>query len=63
MIFRMLYVNLPVGVELYDSDGYLIDLNAKDMDIFGIRFDSYRKRGKECSHVCAERVRGEWISE
>ena len=28
MIFRKLYVNLPVGVELYDRDGYLIDLNA-----------------------------------
>ena len=28
---------LPVGVELYDRDGYLIDLNAKDMEIFGIR--------------------------
>lgn len=37
MIFRKLYVNLPVGVELYDGDGYLIDLNAKDMEIFGIR--------------------------
>ena len=37
MIFRKLYVNLPVGVELYDRDGYLIDLNAKDMKIFGIR--------------------------
>ena len=37
MIFRKLYVNLPVGVELYDRDGYLIDLNAKDMAIFGIR--------------------------
>lgn len=37
MIFRKLYVNLPVGVELYDWDGYLIDLNAKDMEIFGIR--------------------------
>ena len=37
MIFRKLYVNLPVGVELYDRDGYLIDLNAKDMEIFGIR--------------------------
>lgn len=37
MIFRKLYVNLPVGVELYDKDGYLIDLNAKDMEIFGIR--------------------------
>lgn len=36
MIFRKLYVNLPVGVELYDRDGYLIDLNAKDMEIFGI---------------------------
>ena len=37
MIFRKLYVNLPVGVELYDRVGYLIDLNAKDMEIFGIR--------------------------
>ena len=37
MIFRKLYVNLPVGVELYDRDGYLIDLNTKDMEIFGIR--------------------------
>ena len=37
MIFRKLYVNLPVGVELYDRDGYLIDLNAKDMEIFSIR--------------------------
>lgn len=37
MIFRKLYVNLPVGGELYDRDGYLIDLNAKDMEIFGIR--------------------------
>ena len=37
MIFRKLYVNLPVGVEIYDRDGYLIDLNAKDMEIFGIR--------------------------
>ena len=37
MIFRKLYVNLPVGVELYDRDGYLIDLNAKDKEIFGIR--------------------------
>ena len=37
MIFRKLYVNLPVGVELYDRDGYLIDLIAKDMEIFGIR--------------------------
>lgn len=37
MIFRKLYANLPVGIELYDRDGYLIDLNAKDMEIFGIR--------------------------
>lgn len=41
MIFRKLYVNLPVGVELYDRDGYLIDLNAKDMEIFGIRSKKY----------------------
>lgn len=37
LIFRNLYTNLPVGVEIYDRDGFLIDLNTKDMEIFGIK--------------------------
>ena len=26
----------PAGVEIYDKDGYLIDLNNKDLEIFGV---------------------------
>ena len=40
MIFRKLYVNLPVGVELYDRDGYLIDLRA--VFVFCIRYRNVR---------------------
>ena len=35
-ILRNIYMNIPVGIELYDKDGYLTDLNNKDMEIFGI---------------------------
>lgn len=33
--FKQFFNNLPVGVELYDSEGYLIDLNEADARIFG----------------------------
>ncbi len=33
-IIQNLYQNFPVGVELYDKDGYLIDLNKKNLEIF-----------------------------
>lgn len=33
--FKQFFNNLPVGVELYDSEGYLIDLNEADVRIFG----------------------------
>lgn len=33
--FKQFFNNLPVGVELYDSEGYLIDLNEADAHIFG----------------------------
>lgn len=33
--FKQFFNNLPIGVELYDSDGYLIDLNEADARIFG----------------------------
>ena len=35
-ILRNIYVNIPVGIELYDKDGYLVDINNKDMEIFGL---------------------------
>ena len=35
-ILRNIYDNLPAGIELYDKNGFLIDLNTKDMEIFGI---------------------------
>ena len=33
--FKQFFNNLPVGVELYDSEGYLVDLNEADTRIFG----------------------------
>lgn len=33
--FKQFFNNLPIGVELYDSGGYLIDLNEADARIFG----------------------------
>ena len=33
--FKQFFNNLPVGVELYDAEGYLIDLNEADVRIFG----------------------------
>lgn len=35
-LFRNIFTNIPVGIEIYDEDGYLIDLNNKDMEIFGV---------------------------
>lgn len=35
-ILRNIYTNIPVGIELYDQNGDLQDLNNKDMEIFGI---------------------------
>lgn len=35
-LFRNVFANIPVGVEIYDKDGYLTDLNNTDMEIFGI---------------------------
>ncbi|WP_044262329.1 sensor histidine kinase [Bacteroides timonensis] len=35
-LLRNLFSNIPVGVEIYDKDGCLIDLNNKDLEIFGI---------------------------
>lgn len=35
-ILYNIYKNLPVGIELYDKDGVLIDLNDKELDMFGL---------------------------
>ena len=34
---RNIYRNIPVGIEIYDKDGYLKDMNDKDMEIFGLK--------------------------
>lgn len=33
--FQQFFNNLPIGVELYDAEGYLIDINDADTRIFG----------------------------
>ncbi|WP_106829839.1 sensor histidine kinase [Parabacteroides pacaensis] len=35
-MLRNIYMNLPVGVELYDKNGILVDINPKDLEIFGV---------------------------
>ena len=35
-ILRNIYKNLPAGVELYYKDGYLVDINDKELEIFGL---------------------------
>lgn len=35
-ILHNIYKNLPVGIELYNKEGYLIDLNKKELDLFHI---------------------------
>ena len=35
-ILHNIYKNLPVGIELYDKDGQIVDLNKKDMEMFRI---------------------------
>ena len=35
-ILHNIYKNLPVGSELYDKDGQMVDLNKKDMEMFRI---------------------------
>lgn len=35
-ILYNIYKNIPVGIELYDKNGYLIDLNKKELEMFHI---------------------------
>ena len=34
--FQIIFDKLPWGVELYDENGYLLDINNADLDIFGV---------------------------
>ncbi len=36
-LFKSVFANIPAGVEIYDKDGFLVDINNKNMEIFGIR--------------------------
>lgn len=36
-LLRSIFANIPAGVEIYDKDGRLTDLNNKDMEIFGVQ--------------------------
>ena len=36
-LFRNIFANIPAGVEIYDTDGFLVDVNNKNIEIFGIR--------------------------
>lgn len=35
-ILRNIFKNLPVGIEVYDKDGFLIDVNDKELELFGV---------------------------
>ena len=35
-LLRNIYQNIPAGIELYDQNGHLVDLNVRDMEIFGV---------------------------
>lgn len=35
-LLRNLFSSIPLGIEVYDRDGVLLDLNTKDMEIFGV---------------------------
>ena len=35
-VLNNIFQNLPAGIELYDKDGYLTEINDKELDMFGI---------------------------
>src|SRR5574344_448441 len=36
-LFRNVFMNLPIGVSIYDTNGYIKDMNKSFMDIYGLR--------------------------
>lgn len=39
-MFKNIFDSCPIGIEIYDKDGCLIDLNHKDLEIFGVSRES-----------------------
>lgn len=39
-MFKNIFDSCPIGIEIYDKEGYLIDLNYKDLEIFGVSRES-----------------------
>lgn len=35
-LFKNIFENIPAGVEIYNDEGVLIDVNKQDLDIFGV---------------------------
>lgn len=35
-LFKDIFDNIPAGIEIYDAEAKLIDINRKDMEIFGV---------------------------
>lgn len=35
-LLKSIFANIPVGVEIYDKNGLLIDINPKDMEVFAV---------------------------
>ena len=35
-LFQNIFANIPAGVEIYDKDGYLVDMNNMNLEIFGV---------------------------
>ena len=35
-VLNNIFQNLPAGIELYDKDGYLTEINDKELEMFGI---------------------------
>ncbi len=35
-IYKALFQDLPIGVELYDKNGYILDTNNKNLEIYGV---------------------------
>ncbi len=62
-LFRNVFTNIPVGIEVYDKDGILRDLNNKDLEIFGVKREDALGlsffQNPNISDTIKERVRNE----
>ena len=50
-LFKNIFANIPAGVEIYDKDGYLIDLNNKYLEIF-FDLDEWFKMYSQKNFLC-----------